>query len=97
MSRMAARLSDFHSCPQVTPGGTPHVGGPIVQGEPNVLISGMPAAVVGSLCICADPPDSIATGSSTVFFGGKPAARQGDTTVHGGIIVAGVPTVLIGG
>lgn len=27
----------------------------------------------------------------------QPAARQGDPTVHGGIIVAGCPTVLIGG
>jgi uncharacterized Zn-binding protein involved in type VI secretion len=28
---------------------------------------------------------------------GKPAARMGDTTAHGGSIVAGAPTVLIGG
>ena len=28
---------------------------------------------------------------------GKPAARQGDMTVHGGAIVVGCPTVLIGG
>ena len=28
---------------------------------------------------------------------GKPAARLGDTTAHGGAIVAGAPTVLIGG
>jgi uncharacterized Zn-binding protein involved in type VI secretion len=27
----------------------------------------------------------------------KPAARLGDTTVHGGAIVVGCPTVLIGG
>ena len=27
----------------------------------------------------------------------KPAARMGDTTAHGGVIVAGAPTVLIGG
>ncbi|MCB0155150.1 MAG: PAAR domain-containing protein [Anaerolineae bacterium] len=27
----------------------------------------------------------------------KPAARMGDTTAHGGSIVAGFPTVLIGG
>lgn len=26
-----------------------------------------------------------------------PAARMGDTTVHGGVIVAGFPTVMIGG
>ena len=27
----------------------------------------------------------------------KPAARQGDSTAHGGVITAGMPTVLIGG
>ena len=28
---------------------------------------------------------------------GKPAARMGDTTAHGGTIIIGCPTVLIGG
>jgi uncharacterized Zn-binding protein involved in type VI secretion len=28
---------------------------------------------------------------------GKPAARMGDQTAHGGVIVGGFPTVLIGG
>lgn len=28
---------------------------------------------------------------------GKPAARMGDLTAHGGVVVAGLPTVLIGG
>lgn len=31
------------------------------------------------------------------MIGGKPAARMGDTTAHGGTIVSGCPTVLIGG
>ena len=31
-----------------------------------------------------------------VLIGGKPAARMGDSTVHGGKIVVGMPTVLIG-
>jgi hypothetical protein len=31
-----------------------------------------------------------------VFFGGKPAARMGDSCVHGGTIMLGCPTVLIG-
>jgi uncharacterized Zn-binding protein involved in type VI secretion len=30
------------------------------------------------------------------LIGGKPAARVGDTTAHGGSIVVGLPTVLIG-
>jgi uncharacterized Zn-binding protein involved in type VI secretion len=56
----------------------------------------MPAAVVGDMCTCTGPPDTIAAGSATVFIGGKPAARMGDSTAHGGSIVAGAPTVLIG-
>ena len=28
---------------------------------------------------------------------GRPAARQGDLTAHGGVIAVGLPTVLIGG
>jgi uncharacterized Zn-binding protein involved in type VI secretion len=32
-----------------------------------------------------------------VMIGGKPAARMGDMTAHGGTIVMGYPMVLIGG
>lgn len=83
----------------VNPGsGTPHVGGPILPpGVPNVLIESKPAAVVSGLCTCAGPPDSIAKGSATVFIGGQPAARLGDTTAHGGQIVMGAASVNIGG
>jgi len=35
-------------------------------------------------------------GSVTVLIGGQPAARMGDMTVHGGVIVMGCPTVIIG-
>jgi uncharacterized Zn-binding protein involved in type VI secretion len=56
----------------------------------------MPAAVAGSLCACAGPPDAIARGSPTVFIAGRAAARMGDPTVRGGVIVGGAPTVLIG-
>jgi uncharacterized Zn-binding protein involved in type VI secretion len=75
----------------------PHVGGPISQGIPTVLIGGLPAATVGSMCVCVGPPDSIVKGSSTVMIGGMPAARMGDSTAHGGSIVSGLPTVIIGG
>lgn len=94
----AARLGDMHTCPLVNPGPVPHVGGP-VSGPcvPNVLIGGIPAATVGDMCVCVGPPDSIAVGSTKVLIGGKPAARLGDMTSHGGVIVAGCPTVLIGG
>jgi len=93
----AARVGDLHTCPMVTPGGTPHVGGPILPpGEATVMIGGMPAAVVGDSCVCAGPPDSIVLGSQTVFIGGKPAVRMGDTTSHGGQITVGFPSVDIG-
>ena len=87
----------MHVCPMVNPGGVPHVGGPVILGEPTVLIGGIPAARVGDMAICSGPPDSIVMGSSTVFIGGKPAARMGDSTAHGGSIVAGDFTVMIGG
>jgi len=96
----AARVSDMHTCPMVTPGTPPipHVGGPILPaGCPTVLIGGLPAARVGDMATCVGPPDSIIKGSSSVFIGGMPAARVGDTTAHGGVIVAGCPTVIIGG
>ena len=96
----AARLTDMHTCPMQTPGvpPMPHVGGPITgPGAPTVLIGGMPAAVMGDMCVCVGPPDTIVKGSATVMIGGKPAARMGDTTAHGGSIVLGCLTVLIGG
>ena len=95
---LAARISDMHTCPMLTPGGTPHVGGPILPaGEPTVLIGGLPAARLGDLATCAGPPDTIITGSSSVMIGGMPAARMGDSTSHGGVIIIGCPTVMIGG
>ena len=83
----AARVGD--------PTGHPGVIAP--PGVPTVLIGGMPAAVVSTMCTCVGPPDVIAKGSMTVMIGGLPAARIGDTTAHGGVIVTGYPTVMIGG
>lgn len=96
----AARITDMHVCPMVTPGvpPIPHVGGPVTgPGAPTVLIGNMPAAVLGDMAVCTGPPDTIIKGSMTVLIGGKPAARMGDSTAHGGTIVAGFPTVMIGG
>ena len=97
MGKPAARITDLHVCPMVT-ALVPHVGGPVTgPGTPTVLIGGLPAAVMGDLCTCTGPPDTIVLGSTTVMIGGKPAARLGDTTAHGGTIVLGDFTVLIGG
>lgn len=97
---LAARLTDMHVCPMQTPAvpPIPHVGGPISgPGVPTVLIGNMPAATLGDMCVCIGPPDSIIKGSATVLIMSKPAARMGDTTSHGGTIVLGMPTVMIGG
>jgi uncharacterized Zn-binding protein involved in type VI secretion len=99
MSKPAARVGDMHTCPMVTPGmpPIPHVGGPIIgPGVPNVLIAGMPASVMGDMCTCVGPPDTVVLGSTGVMIGGKPAARMGDQCAHGGVITVGCPTVLIG-
>jgi uncharacterized Zn-binding protein involved in type VI secretion len=92
----AARLGDMHVCPMVTV-LVPHIGGPIMPPCcPTVLIGGPPAARVGDLCVCVGPPDVIVLGSLTVIIGGQFAARMGDLTVHGGVIVMGLPTVMVG-
>ena len=97
MGKPASRITDMHICPMVT-GVVPHVGGPIISpGGPTVLIGGLPAATLGSQCICVGPPDVVIMGSTTVLINKKPAARMGDSTVHGGKIIIGCPTVLIGG
>lgn len=91
----AARISDMHVCPMVT-GVVPHVGGPIALGCFTVLTGMLPQARVGDMAICVGPPDTIALGSFTVIVGGAPAARIGDLTAHGGTIVLGCFTVLVG-
>ncbi len=92
----AARIGDNHLCPMIT-GVVPHVGGPIMKGQPNVLIGNMPAARVTDMVTCVGPPDTIIKGSATVLIGSMPAARMLDSTVHGGVIMMGFPQVLIGG
>jgi uncharacterized Zn-binding protein involved in type VI secretion len=93
----AARIGDMHTCPMIDPGPKPHVGGPVLKGDPTVQIGFMPAARVGDTCTCVGPPDPIAMGSKTVQIGFMPAARMGDATSHGGLITKGCPSVMIGG
>jgi len=78
-------------------GVVPHVGGPILPPcAPTVIIGNMPAARMTDMATCVGPPDVIAKGSPTVLIGGLMAARIGDLTAHGGAIVLGFPTVIIG-
>jgi uncharacterized Zn-binding protein involved in type VI secretion len=75
----------------------PHVGGPVLPpGAVTVRIGGLPAARIGDMATCVGPPDVIVQGAPTVLICGMPAARMGDMTAHGGKIVTGMPTVLIG-
>ncbi len=96
MGMPAARLTDMHVCPMVTV-IVPHVGGPIIMGSFTVLTGKLPQARVGDPLICVGPPDMIVKGSATVLVNSMPAARILDSTAHGGTIIAGFPTVLIGG
>ena len=93
----AARITDMHTCPMFN-GPVPHVGGPILPPAAiKVLIGYLPAARVTDMCVCVGPPDTIVKGSGKVLICNLPAARLGDNTAHGGVIVAGFPKVLIGG
>ena len=96
MGMPAARVTDMHVCPMLTV-LVPHVGGPIIPPcAVTVLIGKLPAARVTDMATCVGPPDVIALGSFTVLVGSLPAARLGDLTAHGGTIVLGCFTVLIG-
>jgi len=98
MGTPAARFGDL------TSHGTPLGPGP---GCTTVLIGGQPAWRADSdvhVCPVVDGTHPhvggiVATGSATVYIGGKPAARQGDLVVEAGganAVVQGAMTVLIG-
>jgi uncharacterized Zn-binding protein involved in type VI secretion len=96
MGMPAARVTDMHVCPAAT-GPVPHVGGPILPpGAVTVFIGGLPAARATDMAVCVGPPDVIALGSFTVLTAGLPQARIGDMTAHGGSIMLGCFTVLVG-
>lgn len=96
MGMPAARVTDLHTCPMVTV-LVPHVGGPILPpGCLTALIGFLPAARATDMATCVGPPDVLLPGSPTVLIGGLPAARLGDSTAHGGAIVLGCFTVLVG-
>ena len=94
----SSRLTDMHVCPMVTPGTPPipHVGGPIIApGVPTVITMSMIQSKITDTCVCVGPPDVVVQGSPTVLAGGLPATRITSSTVHGGQVVLGAPTVLI--
>lgn len=91
-----ATIGSMHVCPMVT-GYIPHVGGPVSgPGMPGVTINGQPIAVMGDMCTCVGPPDTIVQGCPGVTVNGKPVATMGSMTAHGGQITVGVPGVTVG-
>jgi uncharacterized Zn-binding protein involved in type VI secretion len=91
----AARIGDL----------TDHPGALSGAGVATVRIEGLAAAVAGSSTqhVCAfappggpHPTNMVAAGSTTVYIGGQPAARQGDPCACGATIVTGATRVRIG-
>ena len=76
----AARLTDMTATGDVITG----------PGVPNVLIEGLPAAVMGDMVTGAACVGSITMGSPTVLISGRPAARV-TSTVMGANPATGVP------
>ncbi|MDA3832629.1 MAG: PAAR domain-containing protein, partial [Spirochaetales bacterium] len=90
-----ATVGSLHVCPLCS-GLVPHVGGPVTgPGMPGATINGQPIAVMGDMCACAGPPDTIVQGCPGVTINGKPVATVGCMTAHGGQIVQGVPGATI--
>ena len=89
MAKPAARKSDLYRCP--LPG---HGTNPIASGSPDVFFDGLPAARQGDTCTCGS---ALSSGlSATVFINGKNAATIDTGGTHGGIVIGGSGTVIIG-
>lgn len=82
----AAKITVSHACPA-------HAMNPQVTGSGDTLIGFLPAGRVGDTTACGA---EITKGAATVFINHRMAARLGDPTGHGGILVSGHPNVLIG-
>lgn len=89
MTKPAARPTDPHACP--------HGVGPITDGSPNVKFGGLAAARVDDPATCPSASDYIANGAKTVLINWLEAGRLLDSSFHGGVVLGGLSTVLIGG
>lgn len=90
-----ATVGSMHVCPMCS-GTVPHVGGPITgPGIAGITINGQPVAVMGDMCTCAGPPDTIVQGCPGITANGMPIAMVGSMTAHGGQIMQGIPGVTI--
>ncbi|WP_158896604.1 MULTISPECIES: PAAR domain-containing protein [unclassified Pseudomonas] len=83
----AARLGDAVACPQC---GTTA----LVQGSTDVAFDGLPAATLGHACGCGAALSAAVI--PTVLINGRPAAVLGSLTSHGGVVIGGSGSVIIG-
>lgn len=83
----AARLGDAVACPKC---GT----NALVQGSSNVFFDGQPAATLGHACGCGAAVSAAVI--PNVLINGQPAAVLGSVTSHGGVVIGGAGTVIIG-
>ncbi len=83
----AARLGDAVACP--TCGTTA-----LVQGSSNVFFDGLPAATLGHACGCGATLSGAVI--PNVFINGQPVAVTGSLTSHGGVVIGGSGTIIIG-
>ncbi|KTT12388.1 hypothetical protein NS2R_09300 [Pseudomonas oryzihabitans] len=83
----AARLGDAVACPKC---GTTA----LVQGSSNVFFDGLPAATLGHACGCGAALSAAVI--PNVFINGQPVAVLGSVTSHGGVVIGGSGTVIIG-
>jgi len=83
----AARLGDAVACLKC--GSTA-----LVQGSADVTFDGLPAATLGHACGCGAALSAAVI--PNVLINGRPAAVLGSLTSHGGVVVGGSGTVIIG-
>lgn len=91
----AVRLGDLGSGHGCFP---PHN---VIQGNPKVLIDGIPASTIGDALVphCCGPvchPGFISSGEQKVLVGGRPLAKIGDFVSCGSILVSGSLKVIVG-
>lgn len=82
-----ALVGHTHTCKGTK--SSEHKNGPVISGQAQVTVNGVPVAVVGDKLTCDDSTDVIVKGSSLVKINGKPVARKGDKTAVGGFIDKG--------
>ncbi|UUW71314.1 PAAR domain-containing protein [Pseudomonas oryzihabitans] len=83
----AVRLGDAVACPEC---GTTA----LIQGSADVAFDGLPAATLGHACGCGAALSAAVI--PHVLINSRPAAVLGSVTSHGGVVIGGSGSVIIG-